>query len=194
MLDACHASYHHAPPRLTEHSLFSQPSTFAWQSLKKGDLCRMNTQLKSTQLKSTQLNSNQTKPAALLEQFVSQAVSLPELLKLVSDWRIKKTLRLIHSEPERDWQCEALAAGVGLTEERFRHVFAFHAGLGLAHYLCEIRLLNGVQLLSTTELTLTEIAIKVGMPNEKALRRAFKDKYGFCPSGYRDKAAENGAS
>jgi transcriptional regulator GlxA family with amidase domain len=142
---------------------------------------------------STQTKPNQTKPAALLEQVICQTVSLPELLELVADRRIKQTLLLIHSKPERDWQCEALANSFRLSAERFRHLFALHAGLGLPHYLCEMRLLYGVQLLGTTELTLTEIAIKVGMPNETAFRRAFKDKYGFCPSRYRDDVAENGA-
>jgi transcriptional regulator GlxA family with amidase domain len=130
----------------------------------------------------TQTKPNQTKPAALLEQVVSPAVPLSEVLELVGDPRVKKVLSLIHAEPQRDWRYQDFADRSRRSVDRFSRVFVECAGIGLPCYLRKLRLMLALPLIDAAQLTLHEIALQVGFPNELALRRAFLDKYGYCPS------------
>ncbi len=127
-------------------------------------------------------NSTQTKPAALLEKVVSQAISLPEVLELVGDPRIKKALSLIHAEPQRDWRYQDFADRSHRSVDHFSRVFKNCAGMGLPHYLTKLRVLLALPLVDARQLSLQEIALQVGFPNELTMRRAFVGKYGVCPS------------
>ncbi len=98
---------------------------------------------------------------------------------------------LIHAEPERKWGYKDFAKDFNCSPDHFRHVFVAEVGLGLPHYLLEMRLLLAVQLLNTTELTLQQIAAQIGMSSELTLRRAFKTKLGVCPSDYRNNVTES---
>ena len=77
----------------------------------------------------------------MIEQVVLQVISLPEVLEFVSDWRVKDALSRIHAKPQTDWQEGDLAKGFRLSPDYFRHLFADHAGLGLPHYLTELRVI-----------------------------------------------------
>lgn len=141
-------------------------------------------------------NSTQTQPnpAALIEQVVSQEVSLPEVLELVGDPRIKKALSLIHAEPQRDWGYQNFAERSHRSVDHFSRVFKKYAGMGLPHYLTKLRVLLALPLVNARQLTLQEIALKVGFPNEVTMRRAFVGKYGVCPSKYHHNMPEIVAS
>jgi AraC-like DNA-binding protein len=52
-------------------------------------------------------------------------------------------------------------------------------------YLDGIRLEHAVELLERTDQSIGEIALQCGFPNSKAFSRAFKEKYGMLPSGFR---------
>jgi transcriptional regulator GlxA family with amidase domain len=120
----------------------------------------------------------------LLEQVVSQAVSVPEVLELVGDPRIKRALLLIHAKPQRDWRYQDFADRSRRSVDRFSRVFIECVGIGLPCYLRQMRLLLALPLISSAQFTLQEVAEKVGFPNELGLRCAFVDRFGVCPSKY----------
>ncbi len=127
-------------------------------------------------------NSTQHKPADLIEQLVGQAISLDELLAPAMCWRVRKALLLIHAAPQLDWNCEDFAELFHLNADYFSRQFIAEAGSGVSHYLEVLRVAKARHLMKTSDLFLHQIAHKVGMPNELALRRAFKRRYGVTPS------------
>ncbi|MGH9844764.1 MAG: helix-turn-helix domain-containing protein [Blastocatellia bacterium] len=138
----------------------------------------------------SQSRSSQTKLVNSLEQLLNQSLCLADFLKLISDRRIKKAITLLHEEPAQEWCYQSLGKHLNLSPDRIRHLFVAETGIGLPHYQREIKLYHAKQMLDTTELNLKEIAAQVGMSNELALRRAFKGKFGICPSYYRDDVAQ----
>lgn len=55
------------------------------------------------------------------------------------------------------------------------------------HYINDLRLRHVCQLLSSTNLPILDIAIASGFNNMSHFYSCFKDKYGICPSDFRDK-------
>lgn len=137
-----------------------------------------------------QSRSSQTKLVNSLEQLLNQSLCLADFLKLIGDRRIKKAITLLHEGIAQEWCYQSLGERLNLSPDRIRHLFVAEVGTGLPRYLREIKLYRAKQMLDTTELNLKEIATQVGMSNELALRRAFKAKFGICPSYYRDDVAE----
>ena len=126
---------------------------------------------------------NQTKPTTeSLERPLNEAIPLTEFLASIGDWRIKKAVAWLHTEPAEDWTCQSLGERFRLCSESFRHLFRKEIGISLCEYLHEIRLHHAVRLLDETSLSLTEIAEKTGWPNELAFRRTYLKKFGRCPS------------
>ncbi|NOT63376.1 MAG: helix-turn-helix transcriptional regulator [Acidobacteria bacterium] len=139
-------------------------------------------------------NSIQPKPADLIEQVVSQIISLPQVLELVGDPRVKRALLLIHTEPQRDWRYQNFADRSHRSVDRFSRVFMGCVGIGLPCYLRKMRVLLALPLIDARELTLQEIALQVGFSNEVTMRRAFKEELGICPSKYHHDMTEIVAS
>jgi AraC family transcriptional regulator of arabinose operon len=135
---------------------------------------------------SNSTGSSQTKPIQSLAQVLNQSLCLEEFLKQIGDRRIKKVIILLHREPSIEWHYQSLGESLNLSPDRIRHLFVAEVGTGLLNYQREIKLYHAKQMLNTTELSLKEIAAKVGLSSELALRRAFKAKFGICPSDYRN--------
>lgn len=75
-----------------------------------------------------------------------------------------------------------LAEMIHLSEGRFLHVFKEYTGLSPQNYLNEIRLNKAHNLLSKTDMTVTETANLVGITDLNNFGRLFKKYYGYVPS------------
>ncbi len=64
-------------------------------------------------------------------------------------------------------------------------LFVKETGQKLSEYLNEIRLKNGVEMLRSTTLTISEIAFHCGYDSSNYFIRRFKRKYGITPSSYK---------
>ncbi len=64
---------------------------------------------------------------------------------------------------------------------------AFHDRIGMSPkaYLCKLRMNKAVSLLSKNEISVKEVAFACGFSDEKFFSRAFRQKYGFPPSGFK---------
>jgi AraC-like DNA-binding protein len=63
--------------------------------------------------------------------------------------------------------------------------FTETTGMAPFAYLTHVRMLNAIELLSTTTCTLEEIAERVGYGSEAAFSAAFKREVGVAPGAYR---------
>jgi AraC-like DNA-binding protein len=94
-------------------------------------------------------------------------------------------LSLLHRSPERRWTVAELASGAAvsrsLLDERFRQVL----GRSPIRYLTEWRMHLAEDLLATADVTVFDIARRVGYVSEEAFSRAFKRERGLSPSHWR---------
>jgi AraC-like DNA-binding protein len=80
-----------------------------------------------------------------------------------------------------------VAEAINMGYSKFRRLFKEYTGYAPLQYLQELRLQRSKQLLTSTDLSLTEIADKVGYDNADYFSAAFKKKNHITPANYRKK-------
>jgi len=106
-------------------------------------------------------------------------------LALMFDPSLRGVAELLHRFPERPWTVAALAEEAYMSRTSFAVKFAETSGMAPFAYLTHVRMLNAIELLSTTTCTLEEIARRVGYGSEAAFSAAFKREIGVAPGAYR---------
>ncbi|HEU5070814.1 MAG TPA: helix-turn-helix domain-containing protein [Verrucomicrobiae bacterium] len=86
------------------------------------------------------------------------------------------------------WNMESLAREAQCSAENLRRACVKELGRSPLQQLTSLRMRRATELLTTTPLTLNEIARAVGYPNPVAFSKEFKSNVGCRPSEYRKKA------
>ena len=79
---------------------------------------------------------------------------------------------------------DALARHFGYSRSRFSRLFHDHLGCSMIEYLSVLRCREAAQLLLESDMTMLDIAMKVGFECLRTFYRAFKACYGVTPSQY----------
>lgn len=107
------------------------------------------------------------------------------------DDAIGRALGKIHERPAHDWGLDELAREVGLSRSVLAERFNHFVGIPPMQYLAQWRMQLAARLLSSTSMSLSQIADEVGYGSETALSRAYKRWVGTSPSEWRrDKRSE----
>jgi len=106
-------------------------------------------------------------------------------LALTFDPSLRGVAELLHRFPEKPWTVAALAEEASMSRTSFAVKFTETTGMAPFAYLTHVRMLNAIELLSTTTYTLEEIADRVGYGSEAAFSAAFKREIGVAPGAYR---------
>jgi AraC-like DNA-binding protein len=106
-------------------------------------------------------------------------------LALMFDPSLHGAAELLHRFPEKPWTVAALAEEASMSRTSFAVKFTETTGMAPFAYLTHVRMLNAIELLSTTTCTLEEIAQRVGYGSEAAFSTAFKREIGVAPGAYR---------
>lgn len=77
------------------------------------------------------------------------------------------------------------AKQIGVSRSRLSHLLTRETGFGFRAHLHGIRLLNAVELLSTTYLSVKEVAARVGYENTSSLDAQFRRWLGLIPTDFR---------
>ncbi len=101
------------------------------------------------------------------------------------DPRIASALALLHTQLQRHWTAEELAAEVGMSRSAFADRFTRLVGEPPMRYLARQRLHAAAEKLRTGEHSIAQIAYDVGYESEAAFNRAFKREYGDPPATWR---------
>ncbi len=99
--------------------------------------------------------------------------------------RLKKSLEIIHSSYCDKLVISELAAAEHLSESRYRELFRAALGTSPVEYVTSLRITRACELLSTTDLSVTEIAHECGFEDEPYFCRVFNKKIGCSPLTYR---------
>lgn len=106
--------------------------------------------------------------------------------------RVAKAIALLHAELAHRWTVAELARKVGLSRAAFASHFKAKTGEAPLKYLTRQRLERAAELLISSELSLAEVAERVGYRSEFAFNRAFKRHHGVAPGTFRRRHSGTG--
>jgi transcriptional regulator GlxA family with amidase domain len=104
------------------------------------------------------------------------------------DPTVGAALSLMHADPGRSWNLDALADATRTPRATLTRRFAALTGQSPMAYLTDWRMAVAARLLRDTDSTLRVIAQQVGYDSEFAFARAFKRTTGQAPGQYRKHA------
>ena len=106
-------------------------------------------------------------------------------LRALNDPIVAGALACIHGEPERRWTIASLASEVGLSRSALAERFTRLVGMPPLEYLTIWRMQLAKRWLHQTDMSMGELALRLGYTSEDAFRRAFKREVGTAPGAYR---------
>ncbi|MCE1253459.1 MAG: AraC family transcriptional regulator [Anaerolineae bacterium] len=128
----------------------------------------------------------------LLRAYLATAGDLSAgLLKTLNNPLLGPALRLLHSDPARDWHLEELAKAASMSRTTFAFHFKQAAGKTAFAYLTEWRMRLAERALRTGTQSISEVAHSLGYSSESAFSNAFKRVVGQSPRRYREKVIHN---
>ncbi len=120
----------------------------------------------------------------LIRMNFGQQEELP-LIKALADKYISQALQRLHQHVEKAWTLELLASQIGLSRAALAKRFKTLVGQTMFEYLTLLRMQQACQLLTETDLSLYEIANRVGYESDLAFTRTFKKRYEKTPTAFR---------
>ncbi|MBX7079948.1 MAG: AraC family transcriptional regulator [Nannocystaceae bacterium] len=111
--------------------------------------------------------------------------SAPAWAGALRDPKIGRALAAIHREPARAWSASALAAMVGMSRSSFFARFTEVVGEPPASYVARWRMSVAADLMSHPDLSMGQLAERVGYGSEHAFGKVFKRVMGVPPGEYR---------
>jgi AraC-like DNA-binding protein len=99
--------------------------------------------------------------------------------------RIEAACRLIRAAPTRRPRPVLLAREIGMGYHAFRKAFARHHGCGVAAWALRQRLLIAQELLADRELTVAEVAARIGYEDPLQFSTIFRRHFGVSPRLWR---------
>ena len=91
----------------------------------------------------------------------------------------------ILEHPEGPHTVESLAALAGMSRSAFARTFLEAFGRTPIDYVRDVRLRRGARLLHRGDLSVSEIAGRVGFASRSHFSRAFRDQFGCSPAKFR---------
>jgi AraC-like DNA-binding protein len=86
-----------------------------------------------------------------------------------------------------DISVETMAEELGMSRVHLYKKLTAITDLTPSEFIRQIRLRHAEQLLSKSQLTVAEVAYKVGFNNPRYLSKYFKEMYGVMPSEYKNR-------
>ena len=125
------------------------------------------------------------------------SVSSPGLLQnkcsSFSDYRIRRSLRMMQNRISAEVEMEDIARAVGLSRPHFFKLFKKQLGVTPNVYLNTLRSERAIDELVNSEKSVTSIAYDLGYSSQAAFTRFFSSNVGVAPSEYR-RVADNPSS
>ena len=102
--------------------------------------------------------------------------------------RFRPVLRYIEKNLDKPILLESLSAILRIDTIYFSSIFAKYTGLSPRQYIIKKQIEKSQQLLFSTNLKVKEIAVRVGIEDDRYFSRLFKNKTQITPLNYREKS------
>ena len=138
----------------------------------------------------TQMASSGTEPAkewavcGLLYQLFAMLAEVQDR-PCADQGYLSQAVSYIEANYAQDLQVNQIAEMLGINRSYFCRIFKQQLGISPQDYIVSYRLEQAERLLTTSNLTQKEIALRVGYPDVYALSRMFKRRYGIAPGHFR---------
>lgn len=106
-------------------------------------------------------------------------------LSALRDPKIGRALALVHRRPDGEWTAHSLATKVGMSRSGFFARFTDLVGEPPAQYVTRWRMHVAADLMTDDDLSLGQLAQRVGYGSEDAFSKVFKRTMGVSPGQYR---------
>lgn len=103
--------------------------------------------------------------------------------------RLANLLREMQEHPEEEFSIDQLARRAGMAPTYFIKRFRMFAGLPPRQFLLSCRVKKAQELIATTDLPITEIAMQLNFCTSQHFANLFKRHTGYTPRAYRARAA-----
>lgn len=98
---------------------------------------------------------------------------------------VDTVLNQIENDLSKDYDFNAIAQKQGISISYFRILFKNNTGLSPLEYLNRVRILRALELLQTTQGSISEVAEQVGIHAPNYFARIFKKLIGYPPSYFK---------
>lgn len=132
-----------------------------------------------------QPNMDRHANAALLELLSTLADAVHFALPPEPGDTLMPIIAYINGNYNQSLTLDELAARAGYSKSRFSHLFTETMGISPIHYQNSLRLNAACELLTSTELTVTDVARQCGFIDPLYFSRCFRKKYAMSPTEYR---------
>lgn len=112
------------------------------------------------------------------------ADSLQICMSLPEDLRLKKAVDYLNLHYAEDMKMEELSYSAALSLRSLERIFKKETGLTLSKYQQMLRIIKSLELLSSKEWTISEIAFKVGYKSVQAFTNSFMHVMQYRPSDF----------
>lgn len=124
----------------------------------------------------------------LLENFSVDKNRIALYLKKFENRKIDRILNYINLHYFEPLSLMDVAEHFGVSETYLSRYFKKQTGENFVNYVNDVRTDNAAFELSSTEKSITNIAVDNGFSTPSVMNRYFRRKYGITPSGYREKS------
>jgi len=106
-------------------------------------------------------------------------------LGAIRDPQLGRAIALIHRDPTYNWTLDSLASKIGMSRSAFAERFTRMVGEPAMHYVTRWKMHTAMMWLKESNVTLGELASRLGYKSEAAFSRAFKRFTGASPGTIR---------
>jgi AraC family transcriptional regulator len=101
------------------------------------------------------------------------------------DRRVRRAVELMHAQLDRELPLEELAATAHLSPFHFARLFKKLTGAAPHAYLAALRAARARELLADPDLSITDVAARVGYASSSHFSKAFRRAHGLSPRAFR---------
>ncbi|WP_373212762.1 helix-turn-helix domain-containing protein [Ruminococcus sp. 5_1_39BFAA] len=124
---------------------------------------------------------------SLLTDLLTAADEKDKMMEAQTSILVKKVLTYLSEHYAEDIKMQALSETLFVSREHLSREFKKYMSMSPKDYLNKLRIYHAERLLRTTDLSIGEIAEKIGYASESCFFRAFKNENNIAPGQYRKK-------
>ncbi|MFC0233577.1 helix-turn-helix domain-containing protein [Vagococcus entomophilus] len=121
----------------------------------------------------------------LLLRFFSQAVDETSERKRIQNEKVSRVIKIIQDNYTKELTLAKLSRLSGYSMNYLSRMFHQYTGQTFIEYKRSLCLEAAIKMMDATDLSLEEISIRSGFPNEKSMRMYFKTMIGVTPRKYK---------